>query len=126
VHKVASEADVNFGTQFQDTDHVMDIGEMALDCWRKYMIEPIKEKLIKLVLDGIDRDRRGDTVNQSVLHGVINSLVDVADKRQKSLVLYETLFEKAFIEQTGEYYKKEASKLLSENNCSAYMKKVDH
>jgi cullin 2 len=78
------------------------------------------------VLDGIDRDRRGDTVNQSVLHGVINSLVDVADKRQKSLVLYETLFEKAFIEQTGEYYKKEASKLLSENNCSAYMKKVDH
>lgn len=31
------------------------------------------------------RDRRGESVNQSVVHGVINSLVDVADKRKKSL-----------------------------------------
>lgn len=58
---------------------------MALDCWRKSMIEPLKDKLIKLILDGIDRDRRGESVNQSVIHGVINSLVDVADKRQKTL-----------------------------------------
>ena len=97
---------------------------MALDCWRKHMIEPLKEKLIKLILDGIDRDRKGESVNQSVLHGAINSLVDVADKRQKTLVLYETLFEKVFIEQTGEYYRKEASRLLEENNCSSYMEKA--
>jgi cullin 2 len=38
--------------------------------------------------------------------------------------LYETLFEKAFIEQTGEYYRKEASKLIQENNCSQYMEKA--
>ena len=61
--------------------------KMALDCWRKYMIEPLKEKLVKLILDGIDRDRKGESVNQTVLHGVINSLVDVADKRQKTLVV---------------------------------------
>jgi hypothetical protein len=97
---------------------------MALDCWRKFMIEPLKDKLIKLILDGIDRDRKGESVNQSVIHGVINSLVDVADKRQKTLSLYETLFERVFIEQTGEYYKKEASRLLEENSCSSYMEKV--
>jgi hypothetical protein len=61
--------------------------KMALDCWRKHMIEPLKEKLIKLLLDSIDRDRKGESVNQSVIHGVINSLVDVADKRQKTLVV---------------------------------------
>ena len=60
---------------------------MALDCWRTFMIEPLKEKLMKLVLDSIDRDRRGESVNQSVIHGAINSLVDVADKRQKTLVV---------------------------------------
>jgi hypothetical protein len=50
------------------------------------MIEPIKEKLVKLLLDGIDRDRKGsESVNQSVIHGVINSFVDVVDKRQKTL-----------------------------------------
>ena len=64
---------------------------MALDCWRKFMIEPLKEKLIKLILDGIDRDRKGESVSQTVLHGVINSLVDVADKRQKTLVVNRIL-----------------------------------
>lgn len=121
---VCNEAELTFGANVDSTEHIMDIGEMALDCWRKYMIEPLKDKLIKLILDGIDRDRKGESVNQSVIHGVINSLVDVADKRQKTLGLYETLFEKIFIEQTGEYYKKEASRLLEENNCSSYMEKA--
>lgn len=120
-----SEADAQFGSTCIDSnENLMEIGEMALDCWRKHMIEPLKEKLIKLILDGIDRDRKGESVNQSVLHGAINSLVDVADKRQKTLVLYETLFERVFIEQTGEYYRKEASRLLEENNCSSYMEKA--
>ena len=96
---------------------------MSLDCWRKFMIEPLKDKLIKLILDGIERDRKGELVNQPVIHGVINSLVDVAE-RQKTLVLYENLFEKVFLEQTAEYYRKEASKLLEENNCSSYMEKA--
>ena len=29
-----------------------------------------------------------------------------------------------FIEQTGEYYRKEASRLLEENNCSSFMDKA--
>jgi hypothetical protein len=66
---------------------------MALDCWRKFMIEPMKEKLIKLILDSIDRDRKGESVNTSVIHGVINSLVDVADKRQKTLVVLRLILE---------------------------------
>lgn len=119
-----SDADMAFAPPTETNEHKMDIGEMALDCWRKFMIEPLKEKLIKLLLDSIDRDRKGESVNQSVIHGVINSLVDVADKRQKTLGLYESLFEKVFIEQTGEYYRKEASRLLEENNCSAYMEKA--
>jgi hypothetical protein len=69
---------------------------MALDCWRKFMIEPMKDKLIKLILDSIDRDRKGESVNTSVIHGVINSLVDVADKRQKTLVVCDTVFQFIF------------------------------
>ena len=55
------------------------------------MIELLKDKLVRLILDGIDKDRKGESVNQSVLHGVINSLVDVADKRQKTLVVIVNL-----------------------------------
>jgi hypothetical protein len=32
-----------------------------------------------------NRDRKGESVNQSIIHGCINSLVDVADKRKKSI-----------------------------------------
>ena len=82
---VNNDAEMNFGTNADPGEHIMDIGEMALDCWRKHMIEPLKDKLMRLVLDGIDRDRRGECVNQSVIQGVIISLVEVADRRQKSL-----------------------------------------
>lgn len=58
---------------------------MALECWRKFMIEPFKDRLVKLILVEIYNDRIGKSVNQKVLHGVINSLVDVADKRRKPL-----------------------------------------
>lgn len=88
------------------------------------MIEPLKDKLIKLILDSIDQDRKGGSVNSSVIKGVISSLVDVADKRQKTLSMYENMFEKVFLEQTGEYYRREAMKLLEENNCSMYMEKA--
>jgi hypothetical protein len=40
--------------------------------------------------------------------------------------LYEVLFERQFLEQTSDYYKLEASKLLQENNCSGYMEKVSN
>jgi len=121
---VCNDADATFGASTDPSEHIMDIREMALECWRTFMIMPMRDKLIKLVLDGIDRDRKGESVNQSVLHGVINSLVEVADKRQKTLFLYESMFEKTFIEQTSEYYKKEASKLMQDNNCSSYMEKA--
>ncbi len=86
---------------------------MALECWRKSMIEPVKEKLIKLILEEIHkfvefafcvfqiidklkylnlRDRKGESVNQSIIHGCINSLVDVADKRKKSIEVKLQLF----------------------------------
>lgn len=84
---ICNDADMTFGASTDPNEHIMDIGEMALDCWRKNLILPLRDKLIKLVLDGIDRDRKGESVNQAVLHGVINSLVEVADKRQKTLAV---------------------------------------
>jgi len=124
VQKSHSSADIEFGPAVEASEHLLVVGEMALECWRKQMIEPLKDKLIKLILDEILKDRKSETINQTILHGVINSLVEVADKRKKTLELYETLFEKAFLERTGEFYKQEANRLIQENNCSHYMEKA--
>ena len=47
------------------------------------MIEPLKDNLLKLLLREIHADRIGGTVNQNVLHGVINSFVKVEKFKKK-------------------------------------------
>ncbi|OXB69896.1 UNVERIFIED_CONTAM: hypothetical protein H355_012519, partial [Colinus virginianus] len=70
-------------------------------------------------------DRCGEDPNQKVIHGVINSFVHVEQYKKKlPLKFYQEIFECPFLNETGEYYKQEASNLLQESNCSQYMEKV--
>jgi len=121
-----SDADINYGGfGIEITEQMLEIGELALDTWKRFMIDPLKESLVNLLLREIQSDRVGGNVNQRVLHGVINSLVNVEEYKKKSpLQLYEDLFETPFLKETGDYYKKMAVKLLDENNCADYMEKV--
>lgn len=122
-----SEADRNFGAfPFELLDEQrMDIGELALDIWKKYMIKPLKKNLQVLLLSEIEKDRRGEGTKSNMLHSVINSLVEVERYKTKNqLKLYQDVFEQRFLEKTGEHYKQEASNLLETLNCSQYMEKV--
>lgn len=70
-------------------------------------------------------DRSNNCVNQSVLHGVITSFVDVEQYKKKGpLQLYEDVFETPFLKETGEFYRSEAAKLKDEHSCSEYMERV--
>jgi len=74
---------------------------MALDCWTKIIIEPLKDRLVKLLLEQIHlfvkiifkfliclfvfflfRDRICECVNQTTIKGVIMSFVDVCQHRK--------------------------------------------
>ncbi|XP_028290220.1 cullin-2-like isoform X2 [Gouania willdenowi] len=104
---------------------LMEIGELALDMWRKLMIEPLQVVLISMLLKEIKNDRCGENPNQKVIHGVINSFVHVEQYKKKfPLKFYQEIFEGPFLIKTGEYYKQEASNFLQESNCSQYMEKV--
>ncbi|XP_071811971.1 cullin-2-like [Apostichopus japonicus] len=122
-----SEADRNFGAfPFELLDEQrMDIGELALDIWKKHMIKPMKKNLQQLLLTEIQRDRRGEGTTNNMLHSVINSLVEVERYKSKNqLKLYQDVFEIQFLEETGKHYKQEASYLLEILNCSQYMERV--
>ncbi|CAH1788629.1 unnamed protein product [Owenia fusiformis] len=123
-----TEADINYGGfGIEMSEHMLEIGELALDTWKRLMLKPLRQKLLHLVLAEIKHDRTGQSVNQSVLHGVINSFVEVEQYKKKCpLQLYEDMFETAFLAETGDYYKQEASKLLNLHNCCEYMEKVIH
>ena len=73
---------------------------MALICWTKIIIEPLKERLVKLLLEEIylcvqsilifivylffffDSDRIGKYVNQTTIKNVIMSFVEVYQNRR--------------------------------------------
>jgi cullin 2 len=97
-----------------------------LDIWKHELLDKLKEKLVALLLHHIKRDRHGEVAaNQSVVHGVIQSFVQVDEYKVKCpLELYETIFEEPFLRATAEYYKQEASQLKTDSDCSTYMKQV--
>ncbi|CAF1020048.1 unnamed protein product [Rotaria sordida] len=103
----------------------VEIGEMALDCWTKIIIEPLKDRLVKLLLEQIYLDRIGECVNQTIIKNVIISFVDVYQYRKiNTLELYENSFESHFLQTTGEYYREEGNHHLAKLNCIQYMKKI--
>ncbi|XP_039194502.1 cullin-2 isoform X5 [Crotalus tigris] len=139
-----TEADLQYGYGGVDmSEPLMEIGELALDMWKRLMIEPLQAVLIRMLLREIKKtdqqyklqlllsvslvsgDRCGEDPNQKVIHGVINSFVHVEQYKKKfPLKFYQEIFECPFLNETGEYYKQEASNLMQESNCSQYMEKV--
>ncbi|XP_026578447.1 cullin-2-like [Pseudonaja textilis] len=121
-----TEADLQYGYGGLDmSETLMEIGELALDMWKRLMIEPLQTVLIRMLLCEIKNDRCGEDPNQKVIHGVINSFVHVEQYKKKvPLKFYQEIFESPFLNETGEYYKQEASNLMQESNCSQYMGKV--
>ncbi|GIX95302.1 cullin-2 [Caerostris darwini] len=120
-----NEADLQYGRSDHGGESLMEIGELALEMWKRNLIMTLKDELVRLLLEGIKQDRLDDCPNQPVYHGVIQSFVEVEDfKKVDSLLLYREIFETPFLQHTGDYYKGEASRLLQENNCSQYMEKV--
>uniref|UniRef100_A0A8D2LCY8 Cullin-2 n=1 Tax=Varanus komodoensis TaxID=61221 RepID=A0A8D2LCY8_VARKO len=79
-----TEADLQYGYGGVDmSEPLMEIGELALDMWRRLMIEPLQAILIRMLLREIKNDRCGEDPNQKVIHGVINSFVHVEQYKKK-------------------------------------------
>lgn len=105
----------------------MEIGELALDVWRAGMIAPLGKSLVNLLLEAIDQDRQQHTTNipTEAVRGTILSFVQVQSYKKKGqLQLYQELFETRFLDESGEHYKLDASRLLGERNVSHYMERV--
>uniref|UniRef100_A0A915JAA7 Cullin N-terminal domain-containing protein n=1 Tax=Romanomermis culicivorax TaxID=13658 RepID=A0A915JAA7_ROMCU len=121
-----TEADINFGgiSAEQIRSSMLEIGELALEIWRRLMIAPLEEKLVKLLLDGIKKDRDGLNVQNNVIKSVLTSFVEVEKRLKENMELYQKLFEEKFLEKTSEHYSREAASLLESLTCSEYMQRV--
>ncbi len=106
----ANDAELLYGTTpYESSDPVMEIGELGLYLWKKLMIEPMKDILLRLLLEAVHCHRTGQSLyneKSSTIHGIIQSFVSVDEfKRKKPLELYETVFEAPYLAATNEYYR---------------------
>ncbi|KAL7647190.1 UNVERIFIED_CONTAM: hypothetical protein RMT77_002448 [Armadillidium vulgare] len=124
-----TEADIMYGgTHSHDSgDRMLEIGELGLDIWQRELIIPLQNRLAALLLACIKQDRCNQNTDSptTTIRGVIFSFIDVnMFKNKSSLELFENVFEKALILETGEFYSSEASAILQECDVSQYMEKV--
>jgi cullin 1 len=113
-------------------DDVYEVYQLALIKWKEIVFEQHHSQLMNLVLNLIQRERNGETVNVSLLRGAIGMFsglcLESKGKDAKSgpdLGIYQTRFETQFLEATEKFYAEESREFLAENPVTEYIKKAE-
>lgn len=83
----------------------------------------IKERLLKSLLDMIQRERTGELINRSLIKSITQMLVDIGVNSRN---VYEEDFEIPFLEATKDFYYVESQQCISSNSCPDYMRKIEN
>ncbi|XP_055342513.1 cullin-1-like [Paramacrobiotus metropolitanus] len=112
---------------------------MCLVQWREYVFTPIEQQLSRAVLDLINADRNGESINSQLLREIIDNFVELGvtsdaqeeanrkgekEARRAGLEVYSSAFEGHFLEETAAYYVQESATFLRNNSVNDYIKKV--
>lgn len=108
---------------------IYDIYTLHLVRWKEDMFGSTQNAVMDAVLRLVEKQRNGETIEQSKVKEVVDSFValgiDEADSTKTNLDVYRQYFEKPFIDASAEYYKKESAAFLADNPVVDYMKKAE-
>ncbi|KAF2472931.1 Cullin-domain-containing protein [Lindgomyces ingoldianus] len=109
--------------------NIYDIYTLHLVRWKEDMFTGTQESVMRSVLKLVEKQRNGETIEQSHIKSVVDSFVslglDESDSSKSTLDVYKEFFEKPFLAATGEYYNNESKQFLAENSVVEYMKKAE-
>lgn len=99
--------------------HIASIWDMGLELFGKYLLlnHLIQKRVVKGLLNLIEKERHGDTVDHTLLKSLLKMLVD--------LTLYWEAFENKFLLATEQVYSIEAHKLMQELQVPEYLAHID-
>jgi cullin 1 len=109
--------------------NIYDIYTLHLVRWKEDMFTGTQESVMRSVLKLVEKQRNGETIEQSQIKAVVDSFVslglDESDSSKTTLDVYKEFFEKPFLKATTEYYDHESKQFLAENSVVEYMKKAE-
>lgn len=108
--------------------NIYDVYTMHLVQWRHVLFEKIDGDVMKAVLNLVEKQRNGETIEHGQIKQVVDSFValglDASDPSKTTLDCYRFHFEKPFLEATKLFYQNESKQFLAENTIVEYMKKA--
>ena len=108
---------------------IYDIYTLHLVRWKEDMFGTTQNAVMDAVLRLVEKQRNGETIEQSKIKDVVGSFVslgiDDADSTKSTLDVYRQYFEKPYLEATSKYYENESQQFLAENSVVDYMKKAE-
>jgi cullin 1 len=103
--------------------------QLALIQWRQIFFPHIQARLTGAILNLIERQRSGETIDQGLFKKVVDSFIsfgiDEGDLNMTYLGDYKLHFERPFLAATETYYKKESWRFYAETSVSGYLKKTE-
>ncbi|KAF2870494.1 Cullin [Massariosphaeria phaeospora] len=109
--------------------NIYDIYTLHLVRWKDDMFVGTQESVMRSVLKLVEKQRNGETIEQSHIKSVVDSFVslglDESDSTKSTLDVYKEYFEKPFLAATAQYYENESKQFLGENSVVEYMKKAE-
>lgn len=109
--------------------NVYDVYTLHLVKWKDDFFLKVHEKVMGAVLNLIEKQRNGETIEQSQIKSIVDSFVslglDENDSTKSTLEVYRFYFEKPFIAATRVYYENESRRFVAENSVVEYMKKAE-
>lgn len=109
--------------------NIYDIYTLHLVRWKEDMFVGTQEAVMRSVLKLVEKQRNGETIEQSHIKSVVDSFVslglDESDSSKSTLEVYKEFFEQPFLRATSEYYENESRQFLAENSVVEYMKKAE-
>lgn len=109
--------------------NVYDVYTLHLVKWKDDFFENVHEKVMDAVLSLIEKQRNGETIEQSQIKSIVDSFVslglDENDSSKSTLEVYRLYFQTPFISATSVYYENESRQFVAENSVVEYMKKAE-